>query len=411
MIGAYRVVEKIGSGGMGEVYRGERADGTFAHQVAIKVTQSTIGHGDLLRRFKIERQILATLQHPHIVTLLDGGATSDGRAYLVMEHVDGIPITQYCEQAGLSLHERLRIFIAVCDAAQYAHQHAIVHRDLKPANILVTKTGAVKVLDFGVAKLLGGELGNADQTVGVLPGPLTPNYASPEQLRGLPVTIASDIYALGVLLFEIVSGQRPYDTAGLTLDRVLEVVLHSEPPRLRGDIDAIVRKAMNKEPRQRYDSAAALASDLTRFIHGDPVLARAPSAAYLLRRFVARNKALSVAAMLVLAAAVTAAAVYVRQSRIEQRRFEDARRLVHAVVFDIQPRLEGIPATLPLRKTLIEQTLTYLEAVSRDVGNNVVLLRELANSYAQLAVIQGDAMRANLGDRQAAAGYPNERRR
>ena len=206
MVGHYRLLEKIGEGGMGDVYRAERADGLFEHAVAIKVVRTSLPDGDLLRRFLAERQILASMQHPNIVTLLDAGATSAGQPYIVMERVDGAPLNTYCRDRGLSLDARLRLLVQVCRAVQYAHQRAIVHRDLKPANILVTRDGVPKVLDFGIAKLLESSSSEAATKTGILPGPLTPNYASPEQLRGLSVTTACDVYALGILLYEVAAG-------------------------------------------------------------------------------------------------------------------------------------------------------------------------------------------------------------
>jgi eukaryotic-like serine/threonine-protein kinase len=280
VVGAYRLTAKIGEGGMGDVYRAERADGLFGHAVALKVTRGSVVDPAAAIRFATERQILASLQHPHIVTLLDGGTLADGRAYLVMELVEGAPITKYCADAKLGLEERLGLFRHICAAAHYAHRHGIVHRDLKPANVLVTPDGVVKVLDFGVAKLLAAAPGDGQTLPGLLPGPLTPNYASPEQLRGLPVTTASDVYALGVLLYELVTGARPYETTGQPLDRVLDLVVRTEPPRpssapgsptdplpwdrrrLRGDLDAIVLKALAKDPEARYASAEQLADDV-----------------------------------------------------------------------------------------------------------------------------------------------------
>ncbi len=230
-LGAFRLIEKIGEGGMGAVFRAERADGAFTQEVAAKVMRSAIVDADSKHRFKVERQILASLRHPNIVTLLDGGTTSAGLAYLVMEFVDGTDIIRHCRERSLPLGERLQLFRTLCTAVQFAHQRGIVHRDLKPGNILIGSDGVLKVLDFGVAKLLIESSDGAATRQGMLPGPLTPNYASPEQLRGLPVTTAADVYALGIVLYELVSGVRPYETSGLTLDRVLDVVVHTEPPR------------------------------------------------------------------------------------------------------------------------------------------------------------------------------------
>jgi tetratricopeptide (TPR) repeat protein/predicted Ser/Thr protein kinase len=408
MIGAYRVIEEIGRGGMGVVFRGERADGEIVREVAIKLAGGRMFAPEAERRFIRERHILAQLDHRHIVRLLDGGV-ANGQRYFVMELVDGIPITDYARERPLA--DRLRLLIDVCSAMHYAHQRLVLHRDLKPGNIIVNKDGQVKILDFGIAQILHGDA-PADLAHSTMIHPLSIACASPEQLRGEPLSLASDIYSLGVLLYELATGKNPRYREDASFDENMRRALDDEPtppsrvePSLPRDLDAIVLKALAKRPEDRYASVAELQADLERLLQGRPVLAVAPRPGYLLRRFIARNKALSAAAVLVLVAVVTAAAIYIRQSRIEQRRFEDARRLVHAVVFDIQPRLEGIPATLPLRKTLIEQTLVYLEAVSRDVGNNVVLLRELANSYAQLAAIQGNAVASNLGDRQAARGY------
>jgi serine/threonine protein kinase len=206
-VGPYRLIEKIGHGGMGDVYVAERADGLFTHRVAIKVIRASMRDRDVARRFSAERQILASLQHAHIVTLLDGGVTAQGEPYLVMEHVAGVPITTFVRTQARDLDVRLRLMRQVCDAVQYAHQHGIVHRDLKPANILVTSDGVAKVLDFGVAKLLESSSGEEGTLTRAFPGPLTPNYASPEQLRGLTITTASDVYALGVLTYEVVTGR------------------------------------------------------------------------------------------------------------------------------------------------------------------------------------------------------------
>ena len=407
-IGAYRILGEVGRGGMGVVLRAERADGEIVRRVAIKLAGGRMFAPEAARRFIQERQILAALDHPHIVRLLDGGV-AEGQRYFVMELVEGVSITDFARHKPLA--ERLRLMIDVCSAIHYAHQRLVLHRDLKPGNIIVNTQGQVKILDFGIAQILQGDTpaGLAQSTV---IHPLSIACASPEQLRGEPLSLASDIYSLGVLLYEMATGTNPRHRADASFDENLRRALDDDLPppsrvaaALPRDLDAIVMKALAKRPEDRYASVAELQADLERLLDGRPVHAVAPHAGYLIRRFVARNKALSAAAVALVAAVVAAAAIYIRQSQIEQRRFEDARRLVHTVVFDLQPRLEGIPATLPLRKTLIEQTLIYLEAVSRDVGNNVVLLRELANSYAQLAVIQGDALASNLGDRDLAARH------
>jgi serine/threonine-protein kinase len=345
VIGPFRLAEQIGQGGMGAVYRAERVDGAFTQRVAVKLIDAALRSPDVARRFRAERQILAALQHPHIVTLLDGGFAEDGRAYLVMELVEGVRITDYCVGRELPLADRLRLFRDVCAAVQEAHQHAIVHRDLKPENILVTADGVVKVLDFGIAKLLDEPYDNPHTKTGA-GQPLTPNYASPEQLRGLRITVASDIYALGVVLYELVAGLRPYETVGRTLDQVLDIVASQDPSRpsgttdagdrrlpydrrlLRGNIDAIVSKAMSKEPARRYASARELADDIDRHLSGQPVLAREPSLGYVALTFARRHRAAvaaaAVAALALAGGTVAATIGLVRANRAEARARQEA---------------------------------------------------------------------------------------
>ena len=329
-VGAWRLLEKIGSGGMGDVYLAERADGAFEGRAAIKFTRAHLPDMDAARRFRAERQFLASLHHPNIVTLLDGGTTPAGQGYLVMEYVEGTPISAFCQARALTLDARLALIRQVCAAVHYAHQRAIVHRDLKPTNILVTSDGVPKILDFGVAKLLEGSAGDGNATIGAM-GPLTPNYASPEQLRGLPISTACDVYSLGVLLYEAVAGARPYETTGLTLDAVMRAVVETEPFKpsatssdaslpyaratLRGDLDAIVLKAMQKEPERRYGSAGELADDLARFRDRRPVVAQPDRAGYRIGKFVRRHRFAVAAAGIALASLVTGLGVALWQAR------------------------------------------------------------------------------------------------
>jgi serine/threonine protein kinase len=426
VVGAYRLVEKIGEGGMGDVYRAERADGVFGRAVAVKVTRGGVDP-ELAARFRTERQILATLQHPHVVTLLDGGTMTDGRAYLVMELVDGEPITAYCTARRLDLEARLALFRQVCAAAHYAHRHGVVHRDLKPANVLVTADGVPKVLDFGVAKLLAAEPGGGHTVPGVLPGPLTPNYASPEQLRGLPVTTASDVYALGVLLYELIAGARPYETTGQPIDRVIDLVVRTVPARpsearatgsravtwergrLRGDLDAITLKAIAKEADARYASAEQLADDVARFVARQPVVAREPSAWYLLRKLASRHRVAAVAGALAVAGVLTALGVALwqrqeaeRERRLAETRLADVRALANTLIFTIHDAIVPLPGSTPVRRTIVAEALGYLERLQRDAGEDLHLRFELAGAYQRIASVLGYPQAANLGDREGA---------
>lgn len=345
--GPYRLSEPIGEGGMGKVYVGHRNDDAYQKQVAIKVLRPGRKSDELLRRFKSERQILATLEHTYIAKLLDGGTTENGQPYLVMEYVDGLPIDDYCIQRDLSVEQRLDLLIKVCEAIQYAHRNLIVHRDLKPSNILVTEDGVPKLLDFGIAKILSPE--SFPQTVlptrtGFLP--MTPEYASPEQIRGEAVTTATDVYALGVLLYEILAGERPYKIDGGSLESIVEMICRRTPPkpstavldptdggprsldeaqrisrRLAGDLDAIVLRALRKEPSERYASAAQLAEDLERHLGGRPVEARRSTFIYLATKFVSRYRIAvgSLASIFVLLIGFVVALLVQQQKILDQR--------------------------------------------------------------------------------------------
>ena len=308
-VGPYRLVRLLGRGGMGEVYLAERADGEYQGQVAVKFLAGGLGafgRGEHERRLRRERQILASLRHPGIATLFDGGVTSEGQPYLVMEHVDGRPIDAFCEERRLTVHERLELFAAVCDAVQYAHARLVVHRDVKPSNVLVTEEGTAKLLDFGIAKLLDGD-GDTGSFDGNAPTrtelrAFTPGRAAPEQVRGEPVSTAADVYALGVLLFELLTGRLPFREAG-------EDVPVRVPRELRGDLEAILLKALARRPEERYAAAGFLAEDVRRHLAGEPVQARRQTWLYRSRKLVRRH-AVTAAALALAGLALVAATVF-----------------------------------------------------------------------------------------------------
>jgi tetratricopeptide (TPR) repeat protein/predicted Ser/Thr protein kinase len=313
-VGPFRVVHELGQGGMGSVFLGERADGQFSQRVALKFVRGGILSPYLVKRFTEERQILATLEHPGIARLVDGGVTEAGVPWFAMEYVDGEPIDRAAERLGLSMPDRLELFSRVCEAVQYAHEHHVVHRDLKPNNVLVTADKSVKLLDFGIAKILDTGDGPSEPATHTGAGAMTPQYAAPEQIRGEPVTAATDVYALGVLLYELLTGSRPYQVEGRSLRDVERLVCDTAPPppsshvrQLRGDLDTIVMKAMHKDPSRRYGSVGALLGDIRRHRNGQAILARRDSAMYRAGRFARRNRGGIVTAVLALAAiAVTA---------------------------------------------------------------------------------------------------------
>jgi tetratricopeptide (TPR) repeat protein len=303
-IGPYQIVRAIGSGGMGAVYLAARADEAFQKEVAIKIVKPGPDTGLIIRRFYSERQMLASLDHPNITRLLDGGKTEDGLPYFIMEHVEGQPIDQYCDAARLDLKERLRLFRKVCSAVECAHRSLIIHRDIKPANVLVTAAGVPKLLDFGIAKLLNPP---AEAVAREMTAPavrlMTPEYASPEQVRGENVTTVSDVYSLGVLLYQLLTGARPYRLAGNTPAEIERSICDQAPERpsvaagrvlgrrLRGDLDNIVLMALRKEPQRRYGSVEQFSEDIRRYLDGQPVAARPDTTGYRAIKFIQRNKA------------------------------------------------------------------------------------------------------------------------
>ncbi len=432
-IGAYQVVEQVGHGGMGVVYRAVRADDTFRKEVAIKLARSGLGDHLATRRFKAERQILANLDHPHIARLLDGGS-SEGRPYVVMEYVRGVPIDDYCDARKLPVRERLELFRAVCGAVAYAHQRLVIHRDIKPANILVTEEGQPKLLDFGIAKILDPREQAGDATV-TLVRMMTPEYASPEQVRGNPISTATDVYSLGVVLYGLLTGRRPYRITSRSPHEIAQAVLEAEPDkpstaigreeaasaesvsrargasperlrrRLRGDLDNIVLKALRKEPERRYHSVEQFSEDIRRYLVGLPVIARPDTFAYRAGKFVRRHKAAVLAASLVVVALVGGIAATMREayiarlerSRAEQR-FSDVRELANSLLFEVHDAIENLPGSTPARKILVDRGLQYLDKLAKESGGDLSLQRELAAAYEKVGDVQGGYRMANLGD-------------
>ncbi len=430
-LGSYRLEEEIGEGGMSRVYRATRVDDEFDFVVAIKVIKRGMDTTELVRRFRAERQILAGLEHPNIARILDGGTTVDGRPYFVMDYVDGKPIDIYCQEQQLTLRERITLFIEVCDAVQYAHQNLVVHRDVKPANILVTGDGRSVLLDFGIAKVLADDDGERDLThIGLRPMSL--GFASPEQVRGERLTTASDVYALGVVLYLLLTGKRPYRVSTRPRHDVERVICHEVPPRpstvllesavpvdrsdartwaraLEGDLDWVVGRALEKEPARRYRTARELSHDLQRYLDREPVHARPPSRVYRMRKFVQRNPLLATSLVAIVVTVIISLAsisvLYVQASRAKseaERRYGEVRALVDALIFEIHDEIAPLPGSTPVREKLVERALRYLESLRRDPGGEVDLRREVGHAYFRIADVQGHPAGPNLGDTEGA---------
>jgi tetratricopeptide (TPR) repeat protein/tRNA A-37 threonylcarbamoyl transferase component Bud32 len=410
-IGPYRVMEEIGQGGMGTVYRAVRADDQYQQRVAIKVVRGGLGDPLAIQRFKAERQILANLDHANIAHLLDGGATEDGRPYVVMEYIEGVPIDEYADAHQLSVRARLNLFRTVCSAVAFAHRRLVIHRDIKPANVLVTGSGDPKLLDFGIAKILDDEQAASEATVTMV-RMMTPEYASPEQVRGEAVTTATDVYSLGVVLYGLLTGRRPYRVNSKTPHDMVQAVLQAEPEkpstvnrRLRGDLDNIVMKALRKEPERRYASVEQFSDDIRKHLEGLPVSARPDTLAYRGSKFVRRHKWAVIAAGLAVLAlfggmAATVREAYIAQSeraRAEQR-FNDTRQLANALLFEVYDAIENLPGSTPARKILVDRAMQYLDKLAKEAKGDLSLQRELAAAYERVGDVQGGFRAANLGN-------------
>ena len=450
-LGAYQIVSEIARGGMGTVFKAVRADDAYEKAVAIKLIRDGASHDDVTHRFRAERQILASLEHPNIAHLIDGGQADDGTPFLVMEFVDGVPIDRYCDDQALNVSQRLKLFQAVCGAVHFAHQRLVVHRDLKPSNILVDQTAAVKLLDFGIAKLLDAAVSDAagqalaNPTVG---NAMTAAYASPEQVKGEAITTASDVYALGVLLYRLLTGHSPYkhdvteplalakDIVDADPERPSTVVTRARTTQsdarmtksvdtekvartldtrrlqreLRGDLDNIVLMALRKEPARRYASAEQLSEDIARCLNNQPVIARADTLSYRSTKFITRNKwavaASSLAAMALLV--VTGFATY--QARVAtaeklraEKHFSSVRRFANFTLTDLHRGIKDLPGSARVRKQLVEAAVGYLDGLAQDTGGDPMLTSELGMGYVSLADIQGIAVaEAQLGEQSAA---------
>jgi non-specific serine/threonine protein kinase/serine/threonine-protein kinase len=416
-VGAYELEKEIARGGMGVVFLARRADDEFQKKAAIKLMRpGLIGESDL-RRFRSERQIAAALDHPNIARLFDGGTTAAGEPYFVMEYVEGRPLLEFCRSNGLPLRSRLDLFRRICDAVQYAHQHLVVHRDLKPGNILVTEDGTPKLLDFGIAKLVSKEGADLAEPTATFERVLTPEYASPEQVRGRPVTTASDVYSLGVILYELVADEKPYRIESGDPAELVRVVCERDPERpstraagLSGDLDAIVLKAMRKEPEHRYPSAAALSDDLGRYLDGRPVEARRGSAGYRARKFVRRHRVGVLATALVFAAMAAGIWATLREARRAraaearaERRFNDVRKLANSFLFELHDAIRDLPGATAARALVVKRALEYLDSLSKESSGDRTLRRELAEAYRRVGDVQGNPFMANLGDFRGAA--------
>lgn len=451
-IGNYKILAELGSGGMGTVFLAVRED--LQKQVALKVVRYEFSSGEINRRFENERQILARLEHQNIARLFDGGTTTDGMPYFVMEYAAGDDLLTYTGDNQLSVDERLKIFRKICAAVSYAHGKLIVHRDLKPSNIIVTADGEPKLLDFGISKLLDENAGGETPGTATALGMLTPNYASPEQFRGETVGTATDIYSLGVILYELLTGNLPYKIKDKRIDEIARAVCEFEPERpsslvrgesrwsadknttfankeqrteneiskmlsasrfrlpasvLQGDLDTIILKALRKEPERRYSSVEQFSEDIRRYLEGLPISARPDTFGYRAEKFIKRNRGAVLAGssgLMMLIGGITAVSrQYIRAERerkLAEKRFREVRELAHNVIYKYHDSIINLPGSTHVREILVKDATAYLDNLAIDAGADDELQRELALAYIKLADVQGRTYYSNIGDTNGA---------
>jgi tetratricopeptide (TPR) repeat protein len=415
-IGPYLIDRLLGRGGMGAVYLAHRADGEFEQDVAIKLIDLPLATDLFRERFRQERQILAGLHHPFIARLLDGGVTPDGDPYLVMEYVAGVPIHRFCDERKLSLEHRIALFLRVCEAVQFAHQNLVVHRDLKPDNILVAEDATPRLLDFGTAKLLSPSLENQGSNF-TREGyqSFTPQYASPEQILGYPITTASDTYSLGVLLYLLLTGALPYELKNASTAEMLRVVCERPPRRpsealanaknFDPDLEAILLKALRKEPQERYRTAEQLAADVRAWQDGRPVAARRGTLQYRTTKFVRRHwigLAAAAALLITLLAGIAGVAWQARVANQQRRKAEarsaDLRQLSNSLLSELDEAIKQLPGSTGVQKLLVTRVLEHLDRMAKDAQGDRLTQLDLIDAYTRLGNIQGNAYDQNLGD-------------
>ena len=403
-IGQFKIIQEIGRGGMGAVYLAERTGADFTQKVALKLIKRGMDTDFIVQRFQTERRILSKLNHPFIAKLLDGGSTEDGLPYFVMEYVEGENLKDYCRNHQLSNDRKLKLFRQICEAVQYAHRNLIIHRDLKPSNIIICEDGTPKLLDFGIAKVLDPDAGEAEKTTTEF-RLLTPKYASPEQIRGEIVDTQSDVFSLGVLLREILEEIESAEK------ETQKSKTKTQSAKTDYELKTIISTAAHETASRRYASVEQLTEDLRRYENGLPIFAQADSFGYRTRKFVERHRFGVAAAALIfltLLGGIAATLWQFREARAERKladqRFNDVRGLANSVIFDLHDEIQNLPGSTKARKLLIEKALEYLNKLEQDAGGDANLEHELAMAYTKIADVQGQIMEASLLETDKAAG-------
>jgi tRNA A-37 threonylcarbamoyl transferase component Bud32 len=413
-VGPYRLIKEHGRGGMGTVFLAERADEQYNAKVAIKLIRPGMDTDFFLSRFRRERQTLARLQHANIARLLDSGTSDDGLPYIVMEWIDGKPINEYCRDNSFNIDQTLRLFVPVCAAVSHAHQNFVVHRDIKPGNILVDYARSPKLLDFGICKLLFA-VPSEDATRPHDFQMMSPDYASPEQVRALPITVASDIYSLAAVLYELLSGRRPHRIDKYTPQAVERAICEEDvlPPSLvvnersrcrllSGDLDNILLRALHKVPERRYESVEQFADDLQRHLLNLPVSARPDTLGYRAGKFLRRNRGALTAGSAIALALCGGAIASAREAVRARRHAADARRLANAIIFEIHDLVGNLPGSLEAREKIIRFGIEHFDRLAATASNDAQLRREIAAAYERMGEVQANVLRSYTGDTEDA---------
>jgi len=405
VLGHYKLLKEIGSGGMGTVFLAERTDGEYDLKVAVKILQDGRSSESLIRKLRNERQILANLKHSNIVNILDGGSTDQGLPFIVMEYVEGIQITDYIEANNLNLDDKLHLFQKLCEVISFAHQKLIIHRDIKPSNILISQNNEIKLLDFGIAQILNQQGQSFQETQQLF---ITPDYASPEHIRGQPLTISSEVYSLGILLYQILTGGNPFKSGQKSLSEVMEMVCEYNPPppskciskvnpKLQGDIDNICMKALRKDPKERYQSVDQLSEDIARYFHHIPVKATKDQWSYRAKKFMARNKSYLISGVIIFLISLAGLLSSLYQAGEAKAMFNDLRGLTGSMLFEFYDGVANLEGATSIKELVVSKTITYLEKMESRNSGNPELMNDVSDGYQRLGNVQGNSYYANMG--------------
>ncbi len=403
ILGHYRLIKEIGRGGMGAVFLAERIDGEYEQKVAIKILQVERFSESLIQKLRNERQILANLKHPNIVNILDGGTSDQGIPFIVMEYVDGINMIGYIEEHNLDLNQKLRLFQKLCEVISFAHEKLIIHRDIKPSNILINQAGEIKLLDFGIAKIINPQGQSFQETQQLF---ITPDYASPEHIKGEALSISSEVYSLGILFYQILTGINPFKSKESSLSSMMEMICEYNPLppsktteniKLKGDLDNICLKALRKDPKERFLSVDHFSQDIENYLQHLPVKATKDQWSYRAKKFMVRNRAYVVSAIVIFLITLAGLFISLYHAGVAKAMFNDLRGLTGSMLFEFYDGVASLEGATTVKELVVSKTITYLKKMETKNSGNPDLMNEISEGYQRLGNIQGNSYVANMG--------------